>query len=139
MQRITERQGVSLLSFLFVFSPIMLLLMSMAIDGLSAVATHRRAIGLADVAARAGAATLSYSGDRITVDTGWACLQAQVTLCSNIDCSTLNAVCQAYPTEVHFTVRLRPPRMLSGIFAIGPEWVSATIIAQPRSGIATQD
>jgi len=139
MRRMRSRRGVSLLSFMLVFSPLMILLMSMAIDGLSAVAAHRRAVGLADVAARAGAAALTYRGGGREVDAGWACLRAQGALCASADCSQLRATCQAGESSVTVSVALRPPRMFGGPFAIAPEWVRASIVARPRSGIAAED
>jgi|GEM_PF-2168902 Flp pilus assembly protein TadG len=139
VQRMTDRQGVSLLSFLLVFSPVMILLMSMAIDGLSTVATYRRALGLADVAARAGAATLSYRGGGRAVDTGWACFNAQLALCTSANCTALSATCTADESSVTVSVELEPPRMLRGPFAVGPQRVRATITAEPRSGIAAED
>jgi len=113
--------------------------MSMAIDGMSMVATHRRALGLADVAARAGAATLEYRGGGREVDVGWACLNAQRALCASANCDQLSASCRADRSSVTVSVALRPPRMFSGAFAVAPEWVRAEITAQPRSGIANQD
>jgi len=141
MQRVNlrARRAVSLLSFLLVFSPLMILLMSMAIDGMSMVAAHRRALGLADVAARAGAATLEYRGGGREVDTSWACLNAQRALCASANCDQLRASCRADRSSVTVSVALRPPRMFSGAFSVAPEWVRAEITAQPRSGIASQD
>ena len=126
--------------WMVLFMPFTLILLALAIDGLSMAATYQRAMGLARVGAQAGAGAVEFDGSNPRLS-GQACQVATDT----VRYSTTNVVvgatgnnyvlCQSTVRSVNVLVRLKVFRLFSGPISIPFEYVVATAKAEPRFGI----
>ncbi|MGQ9889786.1 MAG: hypothetical protein ACUVSX_15065 [Aggregatilineales bacterium] len=140
---ITDRRGEGLLAFLIVFLPVAVLLTSMAVDGMGAAASYRRAAALASIGAQAGGSAIRYTGGGADGGGQAACTEAVQAICENVSqgCNSPNVsiTCVPEANGVRVRVALRPIRMISGPFSVGPEWVVGTARSQAQSGIEFRD
>lgn len=133
--RLKSRCGEGYMLLLVLFIPFALIVLSLAIDGLGMATTYARAVGLAKVAAQAGAGTVAFDGTRVMLR-GDACAVALRSIGDNS--GTLNLVqthCTQTNNRVLVQVRLRPLRMFGGSFALPIDHVDATAYAEPQFGI----
>lgn len=140
---IADRRGEGLLAFLIVFLPVAVLLTSMAVDGMGAAASYRRAAALAAIGAQAGGAAIRYSGGGAEGGGQPACTAAVQAICENLSqgCNSpgVSITCVPEADGVRVRVALRPIRMISGPFSVGPEWVVGAARSQAQSGIEFRD
>ena len=126
------RRGEGYITLAILMLPLMFTVLSLALDGLSAIATYRRALALASIGAQAGAATVSFQGD-VTTLVEDACDIATRAIRDNAPAA--NIVCFVTSDAVQVTVTLAPLRFFAGPFALNAERVSATIRGEPERGI----
>lgn len=132
-----SRRGEGYLLFAVLFTPFIIALMSLALDGLGLAVTYRRAIGLATVAAQAGAGAIEFNGGAPSLR-GNACDIALSMVEVNTD-GTAQASCQNSGDRVEVTVALRPIRIFAGPLAMPIQQVQVTVAASPAYGINQQE
>ena len=134
---IRSRRGEGYLLFAVLFTPFIIALMSLALDGLGLAVTYRRAVGLATVAAQAGAGAIAFNGGAPSLRSD-ACAIALSMVDANTD-GTAQSTCQANTNRVEVTVSLRPIRVLAGPLTMPIQQVQVTVAASPAYGINQQE
>lgn len=133
--QLKSRKGEGYMLLLVLFIPFAMMVLSLAIDGLGMATTYARSVGLAKVAAQAGAGTVMFDGTRVTLR-GDACAVALRTIDANSSGPNLvRANCAQANNRVLVQITLRPLRMFGGSFALPIDHVTATAYAEPQFGI----
>jgi hypothetical protein len=126
--------------WMVLFMPFALILMALAIDGMSMAATYQRAMGLAKVAAQSGVTEVRFGGGQPTVSPQ-ACQRAIQIVRANapsvVAGPTGNNTVQCAVTNnvIRVLVRLKVFRMFTGPLSIPFDTVAAVASAEPRFGI----
>ena len=127
----------------FVLLGLMLIIMSLAIDGLGLAVTYRRALGLASIGAQAGASAIApFDGNTVTLS-AQACTVAIDTVMASLPADTtansVDAQCDQSKDAVVVTVELVPLRFFGGPLSLSVNRVRARVSATPKYGINTQE
>ena len=146
--RLTEihlgsRTGEGYLLLTVVLMAFGLVIMSVALNGLALAVTYRRAVGLANVGAQAGAGSLDVFDGTVVRLNGNACSisleTVQASLPVGVSPLDVKTDCQQSATEVIVSVALKPLRVFGGVFPSGIAFVEATAKATPKYGINSQE
>lgn len=135
-----SRRGDGYITLIIVLLPLLFIVMATGIDGLALAASYNRAVGLAHVAAQAGATSVDFNGAGVMLNAN-ACPIAQATACDSAGgCSGSVAIrCTQQGNVLEVTVTLKPLRVFGG--ALGPraEYVVARARSSPQFGINSKE
>ena len=135
--RLRSRRGEGYLLFAVLFTPFIIALMSLALDGLGLAVTYRRAVGLATVAAQAGAGAIAFNGGAPSLRTD-ACTIALSMIEVNTE-GAAQSTCQSDANRIEVTVSLRPIRVVAGPLTLPIQQIQVTVAASPAYGINQQE
>ena len=135
-----SRRGEGYITLMILMLPLIVIIMSMATDGMGMAASYRRAVGLATVGAQAAGATVQFGGGG-THSVAGACAAAVRAVCENAKgCGSAVATsCVRAGNRVKVTVTLRPLRVFGGPFSLSAEHVVGVAQSQPMFGINNQE
>lgn len=131
-----SRRGDGYIVLIIVILPLLLIVMATGIDGLALAASYNRAVGLARVAAQAGATSVDFGGGGVALNAD-ACPIATATVCDSAGgCSASVAVsCTQQGNVLEVTVSLKPLRVFGGALGPNADHVVARARSSPRFGI----
>lgn len=135
-----SRRGDGYITLIVVLLPLLLVVMATGIDGLALAASYNRAVGLARVAAQAGATSVDFSGGGVSLNAN-ACPIARATACDSAGgCSgSVNVSCSQQNNVVEVTVSLKPLRVFGGTLGPNASFVVARARSSPRFGINAEE
>jgi hypothetical protein len=135
-----SRHGDGYITLIVVLLPLLLVVMATGIDGLALAASYNRAVGLARVAAQAGATSVDFNGGGVSLNTD-ACPIACATACDSAGgCSaSLTVHCTQQNNTVEVTVSLKPMRVFGGALGPNASFVVARARSSPRFGINAEE
>jgi hypothetical protein len=139
---VTSRKGEGYVALTILMLPLLITVMSLAIDGMGLAASYRRAVGLATVGVLAGSADVSFNGGG-TALAGGACGAATRAVCENAGgctggaggATSVTVTCTSAGGVIKVTVALKPIRVFGGPRALGAERVVAVARGTPEHGI----
>ena len=117
--------GVTMTSFVILAIPFMLMMLVIVGDGMSAVATYRRALGLATIGIQAGAASVDFAGQAPALNAN-ACAMAREAICANVACIPTTVSCNTTGNLLNITVRLESPSFIGQSYRVGPAMTTVT-------------
>lgn len=138
-----SRTGDEFIVMLVLLIPLLVIIMGVALDGMSMASAYRRAQGLAQVSANAGAARLTFGGTSPAIDERGACMTAYEVFCENArGClppvygnGHAHAACTVAGGVVTVRVDLKPIRIFGGPLSLPDNEIVAVARAQLRYGI----
>jgi len=135
-----SRRGEGYIALIVLMLPLIVIIMSLATDGMGMAVSYRRAVGLADVGAQAAGATVQFGGGG-THSAAGACAAAVRAVCENAKgCgSAVTTSCVRDGNRVKVTVTLKPLRVFGGPFALSAAHVVGVARSQPMFGINNQE
>lgn len=138
-----SRRGDGYLVWIVLFAPFAVLLISLALDGLGMAVTYQRAVGLARVAAQAGAGSIDFNGQQPVLN-AQACPIALDTVAQSSAHTSANGGdfrvnCVVTGNTLIVTVRLKVLRILGGPLGAPFTEVVAQAKAAPRFGINQEE
>ena len=136
---LSSRAGVSMITFFVVALPLLLLMVSISVNGLAFTAGYRRALALATIGVQTGAAQVDFGGASPALN-AQACAQAKQIVCDNIGgCPNTRAAvsCGQVGNKLTVAVRISPPLFLSNVWVTAgmKTAITATVTGGPGFGI----
>jgi hypothetical protein len=135
-----SRRGDGYITLIIVILPLLFIIMATGIDGLALAASYNRAVGLARVAAQAGATSVDFNGGGVALNAD-ACPIARSTVCESAGGCTgsITVGCTQQSNILEVTVILKPLRVFGGALGPNAEFVMARARSSPRFGINVEE